>query len=135
MARRSKRLSTSTKDAPTYRKKRSGQSVPEPEPELDPKEKSKALLEECIGKLEEGIWWRILPLRLEKEYDIMSVGMGIKWEYLLPLLIDSGLLFTTKRETCHKYQISHDQCMGNFPIDKERQNAIWNIHAPSCGIG
>ena len=39
-----------------------------------------------------GIGWHILPL--DDSYDDISVGIGIKWKYILSLLINSGLLFT-----------------------------------------
>jgi hypothetical protein len=41
----------------------------------------------------EQIWWHILPLD-DSYYDDISVGIGIKWKYILSLLINSGLLFT-----------------------------------------
>ena len=58
--------------------------------------------------MNEGIWWRILPLALEDDYDDISVGMGIDWEDLLPLLINNGLLYSTKRTTACDYRISQD---------------------------
>ena len=60
-----------------------------------PKEITTSLLQRCMDTLSEGIWWRILPL--EDGYDDISVGMGIDWEDLLPLLINHGLLYSTKR--------------------------------------
>ena len=50
------------------------------------------LLQRCFGLLQEGIWWRILPI--DHSYDDILVGIGIEWQYLLPLLINSKLLFT-----------------------------------------
>ena len=47
-----------------------------------PKEITRSLLQRCLQTLNEGIWWRILPL--EDGYDNISVGMGIDWEDLLP---------------------------------------------------
>ena len=55
-------------------------------------EVSKGLLQQCFGILKEGIWWRVLPL--DDMLDDIGSGIGIDWEYLLPLLIKSGLLFT-----------------------------------------
>ena len=55
----------------------------------------------------EGIWWRILPL--EDGYDDISVGTGINWEDLLPLLIHDGLLYTTERTIACDYRVSRDK--------------------------
>ena len=71
-----------------------------------PKEITRSLLQTCMDTLSEGIWWRILPL--EDGYDDISVGMGIDWEDLLPLLIHDGLLYSTKRSTACDYRVSRD---------------------------
>ena len=71
-----------------------------------PKEITRSLLQTCMDTLSEGIWWRILPL--EDGYDDISVGMGIDWEDLLPLLIHEGLLYSTKRSTACDYLVSRD---------------------------
>ena len=70
------------------------------------KEITMSLLQRCFSTLNEGIWWRILPL--EDGYDDLSVGMGIDWEDLLPLLINCGLLYSTKRSTINNYLLSHN---------------------------
>ena len=72
-----------------------------------PREITRSLLQRCMDTLNEGIWWRILPL--EDGYDDLSVGMGIDWEDLLPLLIHDGLLSTTERTIACDYRISRDK--------------------------
>ena len=69
-------------------------------------EVSKALLLECFGTLKEGIWWRMLPL--DDMYDDIVCGIGIDWQYLLPLLINSGLLFTKTIKSSKRYLVSRD---------------------------
>ena len=71
-----------------------------------PKEITMSLLQRCFQTLNEGIWWRILPL--EDGYDDISVGMGINWGDVLPLLINCSLLYSTKRSTDCDYCISRD---------------------------
>ena len=68
---------------------------------LGGKEDSKSLLNDSFNTLNDTIWWRILPL--DDGYDDNSIGMGIEWEELLPLLTDSGLLFC--KEGSKKYQL------------------------------
>ena len=69
-------------------------------------EVSKALLQQCFGILKERIWWRVLPL--DDRYDDIGSGIGIDWEYLLPLLISSGLLFTKTIKSSKRYLVSRD---------------------------
>ena len=69
-------------------------------------EVSKALLLECFGTLKEGIWWRVLPL--DDMYDDIVSGIGIDWQYLLPLLMSSGLLFTKTIKSSKRYLVSRD---------------------------
>ena len=69
-------------------------------------EVSKALLLECFGTLKEGIWWRVLPL--DDMYDDIVSGIGIDWQYLLPLLISSDLLFTKTIKSSKRYLVSRD---------------------------
>ena len=69
-------------------------------------EVSKALLLECFGTLKEGIWWRVLPL--DDMYDDIVSGIGIDWQYLLPLLISSDLLFTKIIKSSKRYLVSRD---------------------------
>ena len=64
------------------------------------------LLQRCFGLLQEGIWWRILPI--DHSYDDISVGIGIDWEYLLPLLINSKLLFAKAVDTGRRVLASRD---------------------------
>ena len=48
-------------------------------------------------------------LPLDDMLDDIGSGIGIDWEYLLPLLISSGLLFTkTMKSSSKRYQISRD---------------------------
>ena len=56
------------------------------------KEKSMCLLQQCFGLLTSQIWWRLLPI--DDGYDDISVGIGIDWQYLLPLLVNTGLIKT-----------------------------------------
>ena len=61
-------------------------------PILSPKEITASLLQQCFKCLCTRIWWRLLPL--QDGFDDISVGMGIQWDDLLPLLVDYGLLLT-----------------------------------------
>ena len=70
-------------------------------------EETMLLLRECFSKLSENVWWRILPV--EDDFDDISVGMGIHWEDLLPLLLHTGLLYTEKRSTVNRYMLNHFQ--------------------------
>ena len=45
----------------------------------------------------------------EDGYDDLSVGMGIDWEDLLPLLIHNGLLDTTEQTIACDYRVSRDK--------------------------
>ena len=81
MTRRSKRLSTTTSsDGTPAPKKRLGYDGKMTE--LNQQEKSRDLIKQCLCKLEEGIWWRILPV--EEKYDDISVGVGVDWGDMLP---------------------------------------------------
>ena len=59
-----------------------------------------------FGILKEGIWWRVLPL--DDRYDDIVAGIGINWQCLLPLLINSGLLFTKTIKSSKRYLVSRD---------------------------
>ena len=79
------------------------------------------------------MWWRILPL--EDGYDDISVGIGINWDDMLLLLIDSGLLFKTKRKTSNSYQIKHvkwDVLLGELEGMYEKTNYTEH-HAGTTG--
>jgi len=111
MAQRSHRISKISHAAsgrPSKRSKRRGggdsirtNSTPE-------EESSSSLLIKCFDRLKTGVWWRILPTEDEDEYDDVSVGIGINWEHLLPLLMDSGLLKVDKHNRTDSYVVSHD---------------------------
>ena len=73
------------------------------------KEITMSLLERCFQTLNEGIWWRILPL--EDGYDDISVGMGINWEDLLPLLINYIAHIRVVEEKSYLYAI---QCINSL---------------------
>ena len=87
-----------------------------------PKEITRSLLQRCFQTLNEGIRWRILLL--EDGYDDISVGMGIDWEDLLPLLINHGLLYSTKRSIDCDYCISRDSWQPSIYRDIRMQVTV-----------
>ena len=71
----------------------------------DIQEDTISCLQHCFGSLAKSIWWRILPL--DDDYDDISVGMGVDYEDLLPLMLHYGLLYTDK---------SNSSCPYNVPV-------------------
>ena len=66
-------------------------------------EATRSLLHQSLQELPDGIWLRILPLG--DTYDDMCYGTGVDWEYLLPLLMNAGLIYSIRRSTVNQYAI------------------------------
>ena len=72
------------------------------------------LLCKCFTTLNAGIWWRIIPLG--DGYDDISVGTGIEWDDLLPLLMDAGFLKVTERRTKAQYGFCRNRWLHDLAI-------------------
>ena len=69
---------------------------------------------ECFSKLEllfahsqSGLWFRILPI--DGYDDDISVGLGVEWKYLLPLLIKCGLVRSKVTSVVKDVLVDHGQ--------------------------
>ena len=66
-------------------------------------ENSKDLLAQCFLSMRSAIWYRILPKNDER--DSISDGFGQKWEYVLPLLCNSGLIKSKIEDSSLLYSV------------------------------
>ena len=65
-----------------------------------------SLLKADFLELMEGVWWQILPVNDEYDYDIIACGIGVCWKNFLPLLLHNGLFYTRLSSTVNTYLVS-----------------------------